>query len=255
MNRKDFYKAVSDYEANFLSHHGVKHQQWGVRHGPPYPINGEGVTSIKKGSTFQRISANVNDNESGGHAYVTYNGKDNDTYAGKFAYGRNWGNKDVYKFQLKAKEDLKGPGKSERLEVSADICNTPEGKEAMTRASKEYGIPFVENATEQKDIVNNYRLFTKAIGGKDSYLRETYFNELKNRGYNMVQDDYDRGLGMGKYPTIIFDREKSLEYQSHDRVGMAKSLKTWITRGGKDKDLKNETWKAQLKEAKNGKSN
>lgn len=30
-----------DWDGNFLSHHGIKGQKWGVKHGPPYPLNKE----------------------------------------------------------------------------------------------------------------------------------------------------------------------------------------------------------------------
>ena len=33
----DFY-SQNDYR-NYLSHHGIKNQKWGVRHGPPYPLS------------------------------------------------------------------------------------------------------------------------------------------------------------------------------------------------------------------------
>lgn len=56
---------------NVLSHHGIKGQQWGVRHGPPYPLQeGAGDISIKKGTSIKRLS--INDESSAkGHAYVT----------------------------------------------------------------------------------------------------------------------------------------------------------------------------------------
>lgn len=33
-----FYTATPDYYNDYICHHGVKGQQWGVRNGPPYPI-------------------------------------------------------------------------------------------------------------------------------------------------------------------------------------------------------------------------
>ena len=33
-----FYTATPDYYNDYICHHGVKGQQWGVRNGPPYPL-------------------------------------------------------------------------------------------------------------------------------------------------------------------------------------------------------------------------
>ena len=37
---------------NFLAHHGVKGQQWGVRNGPPYPIEDK---VLKKGTKLNTV--------------------------------------------------------------------------------------------------------------------------------------------------------------------------------------------------------
>ena len=56
----------------YLQHHGVKGQQWGVRHGPPYPVDkNKGDITIKQGTKFKRLSV-YDESVSKGHAYVTY---------------------------------------------------------------------------------------------------------------------------------------------------------------------------------------
>lgn len=35
----------NDYNSNFLAHHGVQGQKWGVKNGPPYPLNNEKLAS------------------------------------------------------------------------------------------------------------------------------------------------------------------------------------------------------------------
>ena len=37
-----------DIDLNYLSHHGIKNQRWGVRNGPPYPLNEKVSKRIKK---------------------------------------------------------------------------------------------------------------------------------------------------------------------------------------------------------------
>ena len=33
---------------DYLMHHGIKKQQWGVRHGPPYPLDYEDHSKAEK---------------------------------------------------------------------------------------------------------------------------------------------------------------------------------------------------------------
>lgn len=42
------YLAYEHYRKNDLAHHGVKGQKWGVRNGPPYPLDGKSRTSSEK---------------------------------------------------------------------------------------------------------------------------------------------------------------------------------------------------------------
>lgn len=35
----------NDYESNYLMHHGIKGQKWGVKNGPPYPLSSDKLAS------------------------------------------------------------------------------------------------------------------------------------------------------------------------------------------------------------------
>lgn len=48
MYDNEYYGAPNDYR-NYLSHHGIKGQKWGVMHGPPYPLGSHTSAMIKKG--------------------------------------------------------------------------------------------------------------------------------------------------------------------------------------------------------------
>lgn len=42
------YEAPNDYR-NYIKHHGIKGQKWGVKNGPPYPLDAKVSKAIKKG--------------------------------------------------------------------------------------------------------------------------------------------------------------------------------------------------------------
>lgn len=86
-----------------LVHHGIKGQEWGVQHGPPYPLDAETNKMVRKsaekefrkmrersqyyrdahtipaGTTMYRMSVNPNETLDG-HKYVTYIDEDRDSY-------------------------------------------------------------------------------------------------------------------------------------------------------------------------------
>lgn len=47
------YNPYADWYYNYLAHHGIKNQQWGVRHGPPYPLNKKVSNRIKNPKKYK----------------------------------------------------------------------------------------------------------------------------------------------------------------------------------------------------------
>lgn len=212
-----------------LKHHGIKGQQWGVKHGPPYPIEkGAGVT-IKKGTHLKRISSR-DESKAEGHAYVTYKNEDNERYQGFFAFQLKAKrlvdkNAKVYVHDIVAKEELRSPSQKVRIETFIQMYKEDPvsmGKELAKYHKKQewhgkaYLPQFVYNKQytqlHGKDLKEvGYKTFVKAIGGLEP-MRSKYFNELKKKGYNFIRDDQDSGV-QGIEPSIILDRAKSTEYK------------------------------------------
>lgn len=60
MYDNEYYGAPNDYR-NYLSHHGIKGQKWGVMHGPPYPLGSHTSAMIKKGKKVAAKAKNTYD--------------------------------------------------------------------------------------------------------------------------------------------------------------------------------------------------
>ncbi len=46
-----FYTPTPDYYNDYIAHHGIDGQKWGVRNGPPYPLSRKGSITKKKNVT------------------------------------------------------------------------------------------------------------------------------------------------------------------------------------------------------------
>jgi len=235
--------------SGFLKHHGVKGMQWGVRHGPPYPIdhNNPGDITIKKGTSFKRLSIHQ-ENASKGHAYVTYLNKDSRHYRGFFSARLKAMNNNatVYSIDMKAAQDLKAPSKQKRLDTFMELYKDDPiiAKELgsyhkddwhfftpLPRKFYEYKYSKLD---EKKLREKGYDTFVRAIGG-NQYVRDAYFKKLAEKGYSFVTDDMDAGR-FGKEPSIIFDRQKSVVYIGQKEVPMDEIASIWKEEGTYLKD-------------------
>lgn len=231
-----------------LFHHGVKGQQWGVLHGPPYPVDkNDHVTRIRKGTTIKRLCVN-DESTAKGHAYVTYLKSDTEHYKGFFGARLSAIHKgaDVYSITMKAKHDLLSPSKKERVKTFIEMyMDDPViAKELGSYHKSDYHeftpLPkkFYEwkysrlNAQQLK--TKGYDTFVRSLGGNE-YIRSEYFKKLAQKGYSFVNDDQDAGR-FGKVPSIIFDREKSTEYKNQNVISKKEIMDTWRREGTRIKD-------------------
>ncbi len=44
----------NDFESNYFAHHGIQGQKWGVKNGPPYPLDSKAKTSSEKTSRLTK---------------------------------------------------------------------------------------------------------------------------------------------------------------------------------------------------------
>lgn len=214
-----------------LSHHGVKGQQWGVKHGPPYPIQkGNGVT-IRAGTKISRLSI-YDESISEGRAYVNYNNMDVDHYKGFFAARLKALHKNapVYSITFTAKKDLKSPGFDERMNTFKEMYrNDPEIVKELARYYRSNHIKWAPLSVYERKYKNlsdkdlekiGYNTFVRSLGDVNRQTSAKYFNELVKKGYDFVMDDMDGQymLRYGREPSIVFDRNSSLNYRGQEEV-------------------------------------
>ena len=215
---------------NELMHHGVKGQQWGVRHGPPYPIQkGNGVT-LRIGTKINRLSI-YDESVSKGKAFINYNNKDIDHYKGFFAARLKAVNNNakVYSITFTAKKDLKSPDFDTRMNTFKEMYkNDPEIVKELARYYRSQHIKWAPLALYERKYKNmsdedlekfGYNTFVRSLGDKNRKTSEKYFNELIKKGYDFVMDDMDGQymLRYGREPAIIFDRE-NMKYEGQEEV-------------------------------------
>lgn len=226
-----------------LYHHGVKGQQWGIKNGPPYPIDQNNhQTMIRKGTKIHRLSV-YDESAAKGHAYVTFLKRDTEHYKGFFgarlkAINKN---KDVYSITMKAKKDLLSPSKKQRIDTFIELYMDDPilRKELGSYHKSDYHFvtplprKFYEmqysNLKVDEIKTKGYDTFVRSIGGNE-YIRDKYFESLANKGYSFVNDDQDSGR-FGEAPSIILDRMRSVTYEGQKKVSTKDIYDTWKREG------------------------
>ena len=228
---------------DYLSHHGVKGQQWGIRRGPPYPIDEDNyVTRIRKGTEIRRLSVR-DESVATGHAYVTY--LKSDTHRSKGFFGANLRRKShgatVYSIKMSAKEELISPSKKTRVDTFLKLWeDDPVFRKELgayhkgdwhhfTPLPKAFYEMQYKNLKGDKVMSVGYETLKFAVGGNE-YVRNAYFKRLAQQGYSFVMDECDAGR-FGKAPSIIFDRQKSVNYEGQTEVSKKEINTIWRQEG------------------------
>lgn len=223
-----------------LYHHGIKGQKWGVRRfqNKDGTLTKEGLKRykddviIKKGSTFQHISADSNLKLGNKKTYLAKDKWDKAVYAGKYALElaeiKNTDN--IYNYTFKATQDLVSPSKKKRVDMFVDMYKdnpVKVGKELTeaipkniyeserAKMKKSWDVKDYKNVTEEQ-IRKGYDVFRRMNGSKmfsDSYSVKTYRDKLDKEGYSALIDDND--IGNNYYnvrnPVIVLKGKEALQ--------------------------------------------
>lgn len=223
---------------DYLMHHGIEGQKWGVRRGPPYPIDD---TVLKKGYRLQSTSLDK-DSEgyrtSGKWLYTSNNKYDYHIYNGQFAKNRlalsepnifkrpfktTFGT--VYSHNFETTKDLKMPTKAERKEEFIKVLKSNpkylddlrDGAEVYKKHRKNASDKAknfkIGKELDEKDYDTAFEIFNGMVGyNRERWeITKDWCNRMSKK-YDAMVDDNDVKLFSGaKDPIIIFDPENSLK--------------------------------------------
>lgn len=235
---------------DYICHHGVEGQRWGVRNGPPYPIEDK---VLRKGTKLEHISKHY----AGGNnkalldfyqrskraLYVYRQDEEHDTkvYRGpfaKFLYMYTTGQQgrlpEVHDFEVK--EDMIMPTKKERVDAFIEVLKKSNKKEIAeleyirdackqqgikpTGASNDiYDVDF-KNIKTEKDMKKAYFFFNHTMEAAHRYgITKRYVEYMCKRWDAMVDDNNVNIYNMAHDPIIIMNTKKLLA-----SPGVAKQL-------------------------------
>jgi len=220
---------------NYLAHHGVKGQQWGVRNGPPYPIEDK---VLKKGTKINSVSSKYisgDDYRNQGDWVYTYRDDekwDKAVYKGAFSkYLIMYrGAEFIKEHKFETVRDLTMPNKNERVSEFKDLLNDPKynktvkndleeirnmlvkqqiGNEAEQEAYKNFN---VNNIKTSEDYKTAYSIFNHAMEFKNSRESTKEYARRMAEKYDAMVDDNNQGTYNNAHdPIIIFKANEVLK--------------------------------------------
>lgn len=229
-------KEVNMYTKSWLAHHGIKGQQWGVRRGPPYPIEDK---VLAKGTVLNSVygnTTNKNDRNIKGKWTYTYNPSDRwdkQVYEGPFSYytavirGRNF----IKSYEYKTTKDLRMPTKKERMEPFKKLVNTKgitgrmyrlemmgmfnllkQNNVGTDKLKSAFDTLDINNLKTDDDWDNAYEIFNHMMENLTQYKITQAYSKTMAKNYDaMVDDNNAVKYNRAHDPIIIFNGQKYLE--------------------------------------------
>lgn len=218
----------------FLVHHGVKGQQWGVRNGPPYPIEDKVLRKGSKINTIQPMYRHKSVlKQKALYGYNPEDEWDSKVYRGPFAYYDL-----VYKGRLRIEEhsfevtkDLKMPTSKERVDNFIELFEK-ENKlmlKDLEDVQKLYKEAYPNDEESKMDLRNDprdsefykkaYALFGHALEDVRQFTSGEKYLDLMATKYDAMVDDNNVNVYNGVHdPVIIFRAEEVLKTIGDSRM-------------------------------------
>lgn len=214
-----------------LQHRGIKGQRWGVRRGPPYPIED---TVLKKGTKLNSVSPSwvselyKKGTEQEGKWLYTYNPEDewdSKVYKGPFSvYKAQQGWNYLCEHQFETTRDLKMPTKKERVDAFIDqytndnkttvrdLKQVQRFMKSFNVGSKEAQTVNVKKLETETDYEAAYEIFGHVMEDVSRFRSGKAYKKLMETKYDAMVDDNNQGLYNSTHdPIIIFKADQALK--------------------------------------------
>lgn len=211
-------------KTEYLIHHGTKGQRWGVRNGPPYPIENK---VLAKGTRLNSISSKYVTSDAykkNGRWMYTYRQDekwDNKVYKGPFSkYQILMGARFLREHEFETTEDLRMPNSNERFSEFKQMCEDPKTKRMVINdiesCRKQLVAQNVGNEQERKD----YTSFNpeKMKTANDYKIAYNIFNHaMEAVHYRESTREYARRISQ-KYDAMVDDNNVNIYNKAHDPI-------------------------------------
>lgn len=224
-------------ERKILVHHGIKGQKWGVRNGPPYPIEhpvmpkGTKLATVAGSHTYAGSKTSIHKSHKNLWTY-TYNPKDDwdrKVYEGPFSIyltcGR--GKKYIAKHSLEVVRDLKMPNSAQRIQEFKDLYTDGQFKERVIKECKQIQQVMIaqkigseasravdlENLSSASDFNAAYEVFNHAMEFAEHFDSTKEYMKRMESKYDAMVDDNNQGKYNEAHDPVIIFRINDVMYE------------------------------------------